>query len=77
MAAAEVVGMAHAHRSFGNSTMTDNILHVVPVDDLREHDSNKECWCKPQLDPTDTGGLWVHNAMDGREQFETGERMPS
>lgn len=50
-------------------------LHVVPVDDLREHstDSDKPCWCNPTIED----GVIVHNSMDGREHFETGERKPS
>jgi hypothetical protein len=50
-------------------------LHVVPIDDLREHstDSDKPCWCKPEIE----GRLIIHNSMDGREQFETGERKAS
>jgi hypothetical protein len=45
-------------------------LHVVPRGDLREHDINKSCWCRP----TDEGDVVVHNAMDEREKYETGER---
>lgn len=51
-------------------------LHVVPVNDLRPHstDSDVTCWCKPTEDEP---GVIVHNSMDGREHFETGERKPS
>lgn len=39
-------------------------LHVVPVNDLREHTTLRDCWCKPtETEP----GLWVHNSMDRRE----------
>jgi hypothetical protein len=50
-------------------------LHVVPIDDLREHssDSDVPCWCRPE----DDDGVIVHNSMDGREKFETGERKLS
>lgn len=41
--------------------------------DLREHEANGSCWCKPTLDD----GVWLHHSMDGRESFETGERQPS
>jgi hypothetical protein len=47
--------------------------HVVPLHDLREHEVNGSCWCKPTLDE----GVWLHHSMDGREAFETGERQPS
>ena len=46
--------------------------HVVPVDDLREH-SVTDCWCCP----TDDDGIMVHNSLDGREQYERGERRVS
>lgn len=55
-----------------HTVMTDT-PHVVPLEDLREHDPDRACWCKPVLDE----GVIVHNAMDGREAFETGERKPS
>lgn len=47
--------------------------HVVPLNDLREHVTNGSCWCRPTLDE----GVWLHHSMDGREAFETGERLPS
>jgi hypothetical protein len=50
--------------------------HVVPMGDLREHDCSVSCWCKPTEDD-EVAGLFVHHSMDGREQFEAGERMPS
>ena len=50
--------------------------HVIPLDDLREHDLSDDCWCHPTEDD-DAVGLFVHNSMDGREAFETGERLPS
>ena len=55
-----------------NHAATD--LHVVPCDDLRPHQDTEACWCCPSEDEV---GVWVHHAMDGREAFESGERMPS
>lgn len=52
------------------------MTHVIPLGDLREHDSTPQCWCTPTEDD-ETPGLWLHHAMDGREAFETGERLPS
>lgn len=57
--------------------------HVYPVDDLKEHitDYNgvdkqgEKCWCNPEYDEEDD--VCVHNALDGREQYETGERKPN
>jgi hypothetical protein len=31
------------------------------------------CWCRPE----DDDGVIVHNSMDGREKYETGERKAS
>jgi hypothetical protein len=47
--------------------------HVYPLDDLREHELSLDCWCKPY----DDEGVIVHNSMDQREKYETGERKPS
>jgi hypothetical protein len=52
-------------------------LHVIPVNDLREHEANGSCWCKPTLDDEGSEPIWIHNSLDGREAFETGERQPS
>lgn len=49
--------------------------HVVPVDDLREHDLMPDCWCEPTVDWISF--VAVHNAADQREKFERGERKPS
>ena len=54
------------------SEQTQDVYHVVPVNDLREHVTDGlTCWCKPTLDD----GVIVHNSMDGRELVETGKRM--
>jgi hypothetical protein len=55
-------------------------IHVVPVDDLREHvESGRECWCQPRIETRDprTGEQYpwgraviVHNSEDGREHVE-------
>lgn len=48
-------------------------FHVIPLEDLREHDRAEGCWCRPDLD----NGMVTHNALDGREAFERRERVPS
>ena len=54
------------------------IWHVEPINDLRDHDCGRDqCWCKPLIEETAGGYIIVHNSMDGREKFETGERKPS
>lgn len=51
-------------------------IHVTPVDDLREHVESRTCWCRP-VEDSDEPSVVIHNAMDGREAYETGERKPS
>jgi hypothetical protein len=51
-----------------------DLLHVIPVNDFREHVADEACWCQPT---TERDGIMVHNSMDKREYFERGERRPS
>lgn len=44
----------------------DGNLHVIPLNDLREHDDSPNCWCKPIADE-EYPNVWTHNSMDGRE----------
>ena len=57
-------------------TTAPDHLHLVPINDLREHDLTITCWCRPTHDEEEPNVI-VHNSMDGREAFETGERKPS
>jgi len=50
-----------------------DLVHVYPLSDLRDHRLSADCWCKPELDE----GVVIHNAMDRRELYETGERKAS
>jgi hypothetical protein len=47
-------------------------VHVTPIDDLKEHEMSRDCWCKPlvQQEPDDEHALVIHNAEDGRELVE-------
>jgi hypothetical protein len=50
-------------------------MHVVPVGDLIEHDTEGPCPCGPtdQPVPRDDGSIgWiaVHHSLDGRERHE-------
>ena len=49
-------------------------VHVLPLNDLREHTASADCWCKPTLDGDDP--IYVHHSMDRREEYENG-RKPS
>ncbi len=48
--------------------------HIVPLNDTADH-MDENCPCNPKQE-TDIN-LWTHNSFDGREEFETGERIPS
>lgn len=43
------------------------IRHVIPLDDLREHFAQVECWCHPFCECT---AIVIHHAADCRERFE-------
>ena len=51
-------------------------VHVVPIGDLIEHDSDGDsCVCVPTTEPVEgedgsIGWLVVHHSLDGREQHE-------
>jgi hypothetical protein len=48
--------------------------HIVPINDLREHKSSKDCWCNPVQDEEESG-IWVHNSMDGREHYDEAGKL--
>lgn len=50
----------------------DRDVHIIPVDDLREHVEGRSCWCGPDV-LTDAPGadpVVVHHSADGREWVE-------
>lgn len=50
--------------------MTRAVIHVYPVNDLREHVTDgDDCWCQPTIDEH---GIVIHNALDQRERYEPG-----
>jgi hypothetical protein len=52
--------------------MSDDNMHVYPVDDLVLHVMSKECWCIPDIIVSPDGvAIVVHNSADGRELEET------
>lgn len=56
---------------------SEDIYHVVPRNDLREHSCDRmECWCNPVLNDEE-GYVVVHNSMDRREEYEEGKRLMS
>lgn len=54
-----------------NLNGTPNRWHVIPLNDLREHEESAGCWCEPVVNDD---GVLVHNAADKRELYERGER---
>lgn len=57
----------------------EDIIHVVPENDLKEHSCHRtECWCKPDLiddSEIDGGYIVVHHSMDRREEYEEGRKL--
>ena len=52
-----------------------NDMHVVPINDLIDHDLIEPCPCGPAIQPVkrddgSVGWLTVHHSLDGREQHE-------
>lgn len=43
------------------------LIHILPINDLKEHEQTKNCWCGPR----DKDLLIIHNSLDGRERFES------
>ena len=56
-------------------------VHVIPLNDLHPHDEDQRCRCQPKLeterddDFTVLVYIWVHNAWDGRENYEDIEEV--
>jgi len=51
---------------------TCNLIHVVPLNDLREHVAQINCWCHPTPDDAEPQVI-LHHALDQREKYESGE----
>lgn len=49
--------------------MKDDI-HVIPIDDLREHEMSTKCPCNPTIEVVGAVLLITHNAYDHREFVE-------
>jgi hypothetical protein len=51
--------------------LSDEDIHVLPVNDLRVHLEIRTCWCKPTFWEAPDGELVImHNSVDGRELIE-------
>lgn len=51
------------------------MIHVLPINDEREHEELTSCWCNPQLITDEPELIVVHNSMDGRELIEQAEEV--
>jgi hypothetical protein len=52
-------------------------VHVLPINDTREHVESPQCWCRPKVQKIETvvggwGHVITHNSKDGRELLEPG-----
>jgi hypothetical protein len=54
--------------------INSSLVHVIPLDDLREHTASVGCWCKPTED-CEWPDVWVHHSMDRREDYENGKTI--
>ena len=60
-----------AHTDMSISAMKQAV-HVIPLNDLREHTASVNCWCQPTEDG-EWPDIWVHHSMDQREDYEVGK----
>ena len=67
--------MGSKRRKHSRVIPPEGVWHIVPVNDTRDHETDGlDCWCNPDYDEWE--GLITHNALDGREAYETGQRKP-
>lgn len=45
-------------------------IHVIPLNDLKEHTEDSTCECVPQLIVESGEMIFIHNSYDGRELLE-------
>lgn len=56
------------------------MIHILPIDDLREHTDGIDCLCVPEVRYEDGDGvlpepICIHNSWDGRELVEQAEQL--
>jgi hypothetical protein len=54
--------------------MSEDDIHVMPVDDLREH-VFENCPCNPEIGVVDADLIYIHNSWDGKEFVEQVEEF--
>ena len=45
-------------------------FHIIPINDLKEHLRNQNCWCNPEVKEDFPPYLVIHNSLDKREYCE-------
>lgn len=53
------------------------MIHVVPLNDEKEHEDSSDCWCGPTVEWEHAEPLCIHNAADCREIVEQAEHILS
>lgn len=51
------------------------MIHILPINDEREHEEETTCWCNPKLITDEPEVIVVHNAADCRELIEEAETI--
>lgn len=52
------------------------IIHVTPINDLKEHSEDTACECLPRIEVQYNGDIiCVHNSYDGREGLELAQEL--
>ena len=46
------------------------VVHVVPINDLIEHEDSDDCICGPDTEFVSGGAVISHHSLDGRELNE-------
>lgn len=71
------------HEIIDDGTDGADYAHVVPINDLVEHeaDDDGECPCGPVVQPIERedgtiAWVYIHNALDGRDLEEQGQGVP-
>lgn len=50
------------------------VTHVYPEGDMREHDLDGSlCWCSPSIDFEAGSAIVMHNSLDRRELYTSGQ----
>lgn len=61
------VSVAWEERYCASTASVEESIHVVPLDDLKDHDHTGECWCNPEPEYDNPVMVYIHNSLDGRE----------